>query len=150
MQDHRPTDILLSWLPYSHIYARVIDHYLTTLGESLVCLAESFDALRGNLSEVKPTWMTAVPRFYEKIWSDVESFPDGERNEELHRIFGPRLRHLSAGGAPLPVHVAEGFAARGNVSFRAVPTPQRNHEQAGQGDESPPRSNPTGQQKEFR
>lgn len=113
MQDHRPTDILLSWLPYSHIYARVIDHYLTTLGESLVCLAESFDALRDNLSEIKPTWMTAVPRFYEKIWSDVESFPDEERNEELHRIFGPRLRHFSAGGAPLPVHVAEGFAAAG-------------------------------------
>lgn len=113
VQDHRPTDILLSWLPYSHIYARVIDHYLTTLGESLVCLAESFDALRENLSEVKPMWMTAVPRFYEKIWTDVESLADEERNEELHRIFGPRLRHFSAGGAPLPVHVAEGFAAAG-------------------------------------
>ena len=26
-----PSDVLLSWLPYSHIYARTVDHYLTVL-----------------------------------------------------------------------------------------------------------------------
>jgi long-chain acyl-CoA synthetase len=112
-QEHEPTDILLSWLPYSHIYARTIDHYLTTLGGSTVCLAESFDAVRDNLLEIHPTWLTAVPRFYEKVWTDVENLPEDERNQELRRIFGKRLRHLSAGGAPLPIHVGHGFAAAG-------------------------------------
>ncbi len=113
VQDHEPTDILMSWLPYSHIYARTIDHCTTTMGESTVYLAESLDAARDNLPEVQPTWVTAVPRFYEMIWSDVESLPEAERHQELHRIFGPRLRHLSAGGAPLPPHVGWGFAAAG-------------------------------------
>ena len=111
--DHLPSDVLLSWLPYSHIYARTIDHYLTTMGGSTLCLAESFDALRDNLAEVQPTWMTSVPRFYEMVWSDVEHLPESERNEELHRIFGPGLRHLSSGGAPLPPHVGHGFVAAG-------------------------------------
>src|SRR5262245_48928437 len=28
--DSQPGDVQLSWLPYSHIYARTVDHYLTT------------------------------------------------------------------------------------------------------------------------
>ena len=116
VQDHEPTDILMSWLPYSHIYARTIDHYTTTMGESTVYLAESLDAARDNLLEVQPTWVTAVPRFYEMIWSDVESLPEAERHQELHRIFGPRLRHLSAGGAPLPPHVGATSAASASSS----------------------------------
>ena len=68
-------DVLLSWLPYSHIYARTVDHYLAILGGVLVTLAESPDTLILNLAETQPTWMTAVPRFYEKIWSHVEALP---------------------------------------------------------------------------
>src|SRR5262249_11351054 len=33
-----PDDELLSWLPYSHIYARTVDHYLTTRRGSTVSL----------------------------------------------------------------------------------------------------------------
>ncbi len=106
-------DVLLSWLPYSHIYARTVDHYLTILGGAVVALAESVDTLVVNLAEVQPTWMTAVPRFYEKVWTLVESLPAEARSATLHRIFGPRLRHLSSGGAPLPRHLAEGFFAAG-------------------------------------
>ncbi|MCH7990366.1 MAG: AMP-binding protein, partial [Planctomycetes bacterium] len=72
--------LLLSWLPYSHIYARTVDHYLTTLAGMTVALSKSIDALVDDLKEIQPTWMTAVPRFYEKVWTEVEHLPPKERN----------------------------------------------------------------------
>ena len=106
-------DVMLSWLPYSHIYARTVDHYLSTLAEMTLCLSESIDTLRENLQEIQPTWMTSVPRFYEKVWSEVEQLSADERRDELWRIFGPRIRQLSSGGAPLPQHVCRGFHEAG-------------------------------------
>ena len=107
------SDVLLSWLPYSHIYARTVDHYLCILGGATVCLAQSQETLILNLAEIQPTWMTAVPRFYEKVWASVEALPPPARDATLHRIFGPRVKRLSSGGAPLPKHLAEAFVAVG-------------------------------------
>lgn len=108
-----PADVLLSWLPYSHIYARTCDLYVTTLAGATLCLAESIDTLLVNLAEIQPTDFTSVPRFYEKVWSAVEALPTAERAARLRRMFGPRVRRLSSGGAPLPKHIAEGFAEAG-------------------------------------
>ena len=109
----KPDEVLLSWLPYSHIYARTVDHYLSILAGGTACLAESVDTLVANLAETRPTWMTAVPRFYEKVWERVESLVPSVRAETLAAIFGPRLRQLSSGGAPLPRHLCEGYNAAG-------------------------------------
>lgn len=108
-----PDDLLLSWLPYSHIYARTVDHYLTTWAGITVALAESIETLVANLAEVQPTWLTAVPRFYEKVWNSVEAQPSEQRAESLRKLFGPRLKQLTSGGAPLPRHVCEAFHAAG-------------------------------------
>ncbi|HAA62532.1 MAG TPA: long-chain fatty acid--CoA ligase, partial [Planctomycetaceae bacterium] len=63
------------------------------------------------------TWLTAVPRFYEKIWTSVESLDEPTRNSQLKNIFGPRIRQLSSGGAPLPRHVCDGFDRAGLAIF---------------------------------
>jgi long-chain acyl-CoA synthetase len=110
-------DILLSWLPYSHIYARTVDHYLCILEGATICLAQSQETLVLNIAETQPTWMTAVPRFYEKVWASVETLPAQARDAALHRIFGARIKRLSSGGAPLPKHLAEGFIAVGLPLF---------------------------------
>lgn len=104
-----PDDILLSWLPYSHIYARTCDHYTPMMGQSVVALAENMDTLVRNLAELQPTWMTAVPRFYEKVWSMVEPLPPEVRKAKLPQVFGARLKWLSSGGAALPPRIAQGF-----------------------------------------
>ena len=108
-----PDDVLLSWLPYSHVYARTVDHYLTMRTEGTVCLAESSDRLIDNLAQTQPTWMTGVPRFYEKVWSSVESLEVAERKSKLRECFGQRIKWLSSGGAPLPRHVGAGFLGAG-------------------------------------
>ncbi len=102
-------DVLLSWLPYSHIYARTIDHYLTTIGGITVVLAESIETVVDNLREVRPTWLTAVPRFYEKVWASVEHLADDDRETALRDLVGPQMKQLTSGGAPLPRHVCERF-----------------------------------------
>ena len=78
-----------------------------------MALGESVDTLITNLAEIHPSWMNAVPRFYEKVWMSVEQLAPPERAKKLRQIFGPRLRHLCSGGAPLPRHVGVGCAESG-------------------------------------
>jgi long-chain acyl-CoA synthetase len=108
-----PDEVLLSWLPNSHIYARTVDIYLATLAGATACLAESVESLVVNLAETQPSWMTAVPRFCEKVWAAVEALAPEARAATLRAIFGPRFRQLTSGGAPLPRHICEGFNAAG-------------------------------------
>ena len=106
-------DVLLSWLPYSHIYARTVDHYLTSIGGLTVVLAESVDTLMDNIKQVQPTWLTAVPRVYEKVWNAVGTLDQESRTSALRSIFGSRVKQLTSGGAPLPRYIAEGFFESG-------------------------------------
>ncbi|MDR3639500.1 MAG: AMP-dependent synthetase/ligase [Isosphaeraceae bacterium] len=105
--------VSLSWLPFSHIYARTMDHYLAFLTGGVLYISESLDTVLADLAVAQPTVMNAVPRFYEKVWAAVEALPPEERRKRLHALFGPRLRELFSGGAPLPRHIAEGFHASG-------------------------------------
>jgi long-chain acyl-CoA synthetase len=113
-QPHDPNGVTLSWLPYTHIYARTIDHYTAgMMAGSVLALAESAETLIENLAEVQPTNMAAVPRFYEKVLAAV-SGPDPEvTKKRLRAIFGYRIDWLSAGGAPLPLSVARVYTAAG-------------------------------------
>lgn len=106
-------DTLLSWLPYSHIYARCVDHYLTSIAGVTVALAGSVDTLMSDLGQIKPHWLTSVPRVYEKVWNSVATLDEETRNAALQSVFGPRIKQLTSGGAPLPRQIAEGFFAAG-------------------------------------
>jgi long-chain acyl-CoA synthetase len=109
-----PADALMfSWLPYSHIYARTVDHYENLMAGTLLCLAESADTLIQNLVEIQPTHITAVPRFYEKVLSAVTCSNAEKMAGDLRKIFGPRIDVLSSGGAPLPLPVTEAYHAAG-------------------------------------
>lgn len=108
-----PDEVSLSWLPFSHIYARTMDHYLAFLTGGTLFVSESLDTVLADLAAARPTTMNAVPRFYEKVWAAVECLPLEERSKRLHALFGSRLRELYSGGAPLPRHICEGFHASG-------------------------------------
>jgi long-chain acyl-CoA synthetase len=112
-QSYAPDDVVLSWLPFTHIYARTVDVYLTLLGGVTMAVAESAEALVENLAEVQPTHFASVPRFYEKVLAAVAAADPAETGKRLRRIFGPRITRMSSGGAPLPVPIAEAYAAAG-------------------------------------
>src|SRR5439155_16727234 len=100
--------VFMSWLPYSHIYARTVDIYGTMVNGSVLCLAESADTLVQNLMEICPHLMSAVPRFYEKVLGAVQADP-ATAKAKLRAIFGPRVDWLSSGGAPLSPAVAQAY-----------------------------------------
>jgi long-chain acyl-CoA synthetase len=113
VQPHAPSDVVLNWLPFSHIYARTVDHYQTIAGGILLCLAESADTLVQDLSEVHPTHMSSVPRFYEKVLTAVASPDRAEVRRRLRDIVGPRMEWLGSGGAPLPLPIGDAFRDAG-------------------------------------
>ncbi len=108
-----PDDVLLSWLPYSHIYARTVDHYETIAAGITLCLAENPETLVENLAETQPTHFTAVPRFYEKVLAAVSASDPAETAKRLRRVFGARIDWLSSGGAPLPLPIAKAYKDAG-------------------------------------
>jgi long-chain acyl-CoA synthetase len=105
--------VLLGWLPFSHIYARTVDHYLTLVAGVTLCLAESAETVVQNLEDVHPTHISSVPRFYEKVLSAVKCADEAETGRRLRTIFGPRIDWLGSGGAPLPLGVAREFQRAG-------------------------------------
>lgn len=63
-------DVSLSFLPFSHIFERAWVAYILHRG-AINCYIEDPHFVRQALSEVRPTLMCAVPRFYEKIYTAI-------------------------------------------------------------------------------
>lgn len=66
-----PEDILLSYLPVSHVFERLAGHYFPLSLGVTVAYAESIDTIPENLKEVRPTVFTSVPRLFEKVYTMV-------------------------------------------------------------------------------
>ncbi len=62
----------LSFLPLCHIFERIII-YMYYFSRVEIYFAESLETISENLKEVKPFYMTAVPRLIEKIFDKIES-----------------------------------------------------------------------------
>ena len=66
--DSRP--IFLTWLPLSHSYEHCVQFAQVAVGAK-VFYAEKIEKLLDNISEAKPTIMTAVPRFYQNLYNKI-------------------------------------------------------------------------------
>lgn len=62
-----PDDVIVSYLPLSHIAEQVVSLHGPYLMGATVWFAESIDKLGENLTEVHPTVFVGVPRVWEKI-----------------------------------------------------------------------------------
>ncbi len=60
-------EVFLSFLPLSHAYEHTAGQWFPLTIAAQIYYAESIEALTGNLVEVHPTIMTAVPRLYEVL-----------------------------------------------------------------------------------
>ena len=66
--DKKP--IFLTWLPLSHSYEHAVQFVQIAVGAK-VFYAERIEKLLENISQAKPTIMTAVPRFYQNLYNKI-------------------------------------------------------------------------------
>jgi long-chain acyl-CoA synthetase len=72
--DLNSDDLFLSWLPLSHIFERLVGEFLPLAMGGTVAYAEPLiERLAQNMTDVQPTVMAAVPRFYERVYGRVLS-----------------------------------------------------------------------------
>ncbi|OKO83099.1 AMP-binding protein [Bradyrhizobium sp. AS23.2] len=69
--ESQPGDELLSFLPLCHIAERKFSVFYPLKTGAVINFIESLDAVPENAREVSPTWFFAVPRIWEKFYSDV-------------------------------------------------------------------------------
>ena len=128
-----PEDVLLSLLPYSHVFERVSGIFTPLSAGATIWISRGATQLLDDIAIARPTLMMAVPRMFEKMVDRVEAQIRREpfarrlaarwalgRRPGHHlidrlvlpklrrRLTGGRLRFFISGGAPLDAHV-EGF-----------------------------------------
>lgn len=90
-------EVFLSFLPLSHAYEHTAGQFFPMSIGAQIYYAESVDALAGNLMEVRPTIVTAVPRLYEvlrqKVLHGVRR-EGGRKAEWFHRTLNLGLMRL--------------------------------------------------------
>lgn len=69
--DLGPSDTCLSFLPLSHIFERMAGFYTMLTAGVTTAFARSMDTVAADAAEVRPTIITAVPRFFEKVRTRV-------------------------------------------------------------------------------
>ena len=62
--------VFLTWLPLSHSYEHTVQYVQILLGAKIY-YAESLEKLLPNMAVAQPTIMTAVPRFYQNLYSKI-------------------------------------------------------------------------------
>ncbi len=66
-----PDDRSLSFLPWAHIFGQSCElHGFISIGASMG-IAESVDTIMENLAEVRPTFLCAVPRIFNRIYDTL-------------------------------------------------------------------------------
>jgi len=66
----REKPVFLTWLPLSHSYEHTVQYVQISLGAKIY-YAESLEKLLPNMAVAQPTIMTAVPRFYQNLFSKI-------------------------------------------------------------------------------
>ncbi len=97
-------ELRLSFLPYSHLYARVCDLYTSIIRGSRLVLVESRETIFRDCQLVKPTVVNGVPYFFQKAIDLAE-----QQQVDLRELLGGSIRRCYSGGAALSPTVEKQF-----------------------------------------
>jgi long-chain acyl-CoA synthetase len=108
-----PEDKRVCWLPLSHIFARVCDLVTGLLAGCETVVSRGRDFVLDECRQFHPTYMNAVPYFYERCYRLLQQAGQLNDKEALGRLLGGRVRICNCGGAPLADHVFDYFREAG-------------------------------------
>ncbi|WP_420587142.1 AMP-dependent synthetase/ligase [Ruegeria sp.] len=108
------SDEQLCFLPLCHILERAVSIYFPLAAKCVVNFAESPETVFANLQEVSPTTFTAVPRVWEKIYSQVQimaqdATPAGRAAFGMALKAGQARAEYLCAGQTVPAGVAARF-----------------------------------------
>lgn len=129
----------LSFLPMSHVVEGILAAYAPycMLCPAKIYYLNDFQMLTRALPQVRPTVFFSVPRFYEKLWEQIEQNPIGQQYLKmndglLRRLLGHLLRRvvlrkaglnkcgqLLVGSAPISEELLHHFQALGIEIYNA-------------------------------
>ncbi len=93
------TDVFLSFLPMCHSYERTAGYYTPICVGATIAFAEAIESVGTNITEVKPTLMTTVPRLLElirkRIYQNIEK-ESGLKQKIFHWAVKTGLDYLHA------------------------------------------------------
>ncbi|OGP87389.1 MAG: hypothetical protein A2Y95_04965 [Deltaproteobacteria bacterium RBG_13_65_10] len=100
-------DILLSYLPLSHIAEHMLSVFGSVSNAYAVAFAESIEKVPENLKEIQPTLFFAVPRIWEKFYSAIMQQVKGspalrQRIFQWARSVGQRTWQRKMDNKPIP------------------------------------------------
>jgi long-chain acyl-CoA synthetase len=104
-------ETFLSFLPLSHSLERTAGHWIPLYIGATINYAESIEALRQNLQEIKPTTMVSVPRIYEKFHAAITDNV-GKSSPVKQKLFawalatGKKIGALKRDHRPIPYLLA--------------------------------------------
>ncbi len=105
----RPTDRSLAFLPWAHAFGQTAElHMLFSIGCSLG-LNDEIPNLLGNLAEVKPTILIAVPRIFNRIYDGVNK-QMSERPKLIQTLFRAGIRAATKKKRGESLTLGEGLA----------------------------------------
>ncbi|WP_377187875.1 AMP-dependent synthetase/ligase [Ruegeria meonggei] len=108
------SDEQLCFLPLCHILERDVSVYFPLAGKCVVNFAESPETVFSNLQEVSPSTFIAVPRVWEKIFSQVQilvqdATPAGRAAYGMAIKVGLARAEYVLAGKPVPAAIAAQF-----------------------------------------
>jgi long-chain acyl-CoA synthetase len=107
------SDVRLCFLPLSHIFARTCDLYSWLAAGNQLALATARDTVIADCQWAKPTVMSGVPYFYDRVSRALLEHPVGHAPDGLRKLLGGHIVHLCSGGAALPDHLFDFYEKRG-------------------------------------
>lgn len=86
-----PNDVLLSFLPMSHMLERTVGYYLPIMAGAKVAFARSIPKLSQDFLTVRPTGVITVPRIFERAYTEIKTKTD--QGPALQKyLFGAAVR----------------------------------------------------------
>jgi len=101
----RSGDVVYLFLPLAHVFAQMVQFASLSIGATLVYWGGDVTKIVPELVEVRPTFLPAVPRIFEKLYAAMTAGLDPAMVSQAVTV-GLRIQQLQREGAALPTELA--------------------------------------------
>ena len=100
----------MSFLPIAHAFERIIGWLCFYQGAHISYIKHPITEFPRNLAEIRPTFLTMVPRLLNKFYPVAKGIYQKEGNyDKVRGLFGGRVRHIITGSAPVAAEILTFF-----------------------------------------